>query len=213
MGRIRAGLKACTPSVRVGVQTFRSALSTSRPASVVAVLFIAAVATAQDRVRLDGSRSDPRVAPPGTPAIVFLFTSTDCPISNRYAPEVRRLAARFKPEGVVFRLIYPNPSDGADAIRDHMASFAYAGTQAFHDPGQALVRLTGVTVTPEAVVYAGGRIVYRGRIDDRYVDLGRERPAPTVHDLADSLTAVLSGKPVPRPVTQAVGCFIADFTR
>jgi hypothetical protein len=178
------------------------------------LLILAPAATAQDRVRLDGSRSDPRVAPPGTPAIVFLFTSTDCPISNRYAPEVRRLAARFKPEGVVFRLIYPNPTDGADSIRQHMASFGYAGTtHAFHDPDQALVKLTAVTVTPEAAVYAGDRIVYRGRIDDRYVDLGRERPAATMHDLADALTAVVSGKPVHRPVTQAVGCFIADFKR
>jgi len=207
MGRVPAGLKACTTSATVVVQTFRSAI-------VVAWLFIAAVATAQDRIRLDGSGSDPRGVPHGARAIVLLFTSTDCPISNRYAPEVRRLAARFGPEGVVFRLIYPSPSDGADSIREHMASFAYTGTaHAFRDPDQALVRLTGVTVTPEAVVYSGGRIVYRGRIDDRYVDLGRERPAPTVHDLADSLTAVLSGTPVPRPVTQAVGCFIADFTR
>src|SRR5438552_9896181 len=179
---------------------------------------VAALAGASSPVRLQRVDADvdvdPLQAPAGTAAIVFLFTSTDCPISNRYAPEVRRLASRFGPEGVVFRLIYPNPSDGADSIREHMASFAYTGTaHAFRDPDQAFVRLTGVTVTPEAVVYSGGRIVYRGRIDDRYVDLGRERPAPTVHDLADSLTAVLAGKPVPHPVTQAVGCFIADFKR
>jgi hypothetical protein len=62
-------------------------------------------------------------------------------------------------------------------------------------------------------VYAGGRVVYRGRIDDRYVDLGLERPAATTHDLADALAAVVAGKPVPHPNTQAVGCFIADFAR
>jgi hypothetical protein len=187
---------------------------TYRSAVVAAVLFIGDFAAAQDRVRLDGSRFDPRVAPSGTHAIVFLFTSTDCPISNRYAPEVHRLATRFAPRGVLFRLVYPNPTDGRDSIREHLEAFAYGGMiHAFHDPEQALVRLTGVTVTPEAVVYAGGRIVYRGRIDDRYVDLGRQRPAATVHDLADALTAVLSGKPVPHPQTQAIGCFIADFTR
>jgi hypothetical protein len=63
------------------------------------------------------------------------------------------------------------------------------------------------------MVYAGGRIVYRGRIDDRYVDLGVERPKATTRDLADALAAVVSGKPVPQAVTQAVGCFIADFKR
>jgi hypothetical protein len=181
---------------------------------MIALVLIAGGASAQERVRLDGSAADPRRAPPGVNAVVFVFTSTDCPISNRYAPEVRRLAKRFGPEGVAFRLIYPNPSDVPEAIRDHMTAFEYAGaTQAFHDPDHALVKFAGATVTPETVVYASGRIMYRGRIDNRYVDLGRDRPAPTVHDLADALLAVLSDKPVAHPVTQAIGCFIADFKR
>jgi hypothetical protein len=179
---------------------------------MASLLLTGSVASAQERVQFDGSQADPRVPPSGAKAIVWLFTSTDCPVSNRYAPEVRRLVARFGPEGVVFRLIYPNPHETPLSIREHMTAFAYAGTtQAFHDPAQTLVKLSGVTVTPEAAVYAGGRIVYRGRIDDRYVDLGRERPAATEHDLADALAAVVSGKPVLKPVTQAVGCFIADF--
>ena len=95
-----------------------------------------------------------------------------------------------------------------------MSAFSYTGaTEALRDPTHALVKFVGATVTPEAAVYAGGRVVYRGRIDDRYVDLGVERPAPTRHDLADALTASLAGKPAPHATTQAVGCFIADFAR
>lgn len=170
---------------------------------------------AQVRVQLiDGGAVDPFAVPAGVRAIVFLFTSTDCPISNRFAPEVRRIAEAFAPQGVVFRLVYPNPAETAPAIREHMAAFAYAGaTQAFRDPRHALVKLVGAVVTPEAAVVASGHVVYRGRIDDRYVDLGLERPAPTRHDLAEALTAVLEGKPVTPSTTQAVGCFIADFAR
>src|SRR5258706_161747 len=76
-----------------------------------------------------------------------------------------------------------------------------------------LAKFVGATITPEAVVYAGGRVAYRGRIDDRYVDLGLERPAATTHDLAEALAAVLAGTPVPHPTTQAVGCYIADLAR
>ena len=163
---------------------------------------------------IDGGAVDPFAVPAGVTAIVFLFTSTECPISNRYAPEVRRLAAAFAPKGVLFRLIYPNPAERAPAIREHMTAFAYAGaTEALRDPEHALVKFVGATVTPEAAVYAGGHIVYRGRIDDRYVDLGLERPAPTRRDLAEALAAVIAGKPVSQPTTQAVGCFIADFVR
>jgi hypothetical protein len=163
---------------------------------------------------LAGASVDALRAPAGTKAIVFLFTSTDCPISNRYAPEVQRVVSEFSGKGVVFRLVYPNPADEAPAIHEHMTAFSYAGAmEALRDPAHALVKFTKAAVTPEAVVVAGGRVVYRGRIDDRYVDIGIERPAPTQHDLADALAAVLAGKRVPHAATQAVGCFIADFAR
>ena len=163
---------------------------------------------------LTGAPVDALQAPAGTKAIVFLFTSTDCPISNRYAPEVQRVVSEFASRGVVFRLVYPNPADEAAAIHEHMTAFSYAGAmEALRDPAHTLVKFTRAVVTPEAAVVAGGRVVYRGRIDDRYVDLGLERPAPTQHDLADALAAVLAGKRVPHATTQAVGCYIADFAR
>ena len=176
-----------------------------------------AVALAQSPVRVEllgGGAVDPLAAPKGVKAIVFLFTSTDCPISNRYAPEVRRIAEAFGPKGVVFRIVYPSRSESATAIREHMTAYGYAGiAEAVRDPKLALVTFTGATVTPEAAVVAGGKVVYRGRIDDRYVDLARERPAPTARDLFDALTAIVAGKPAPRATTQAVGCFISDLTR
>ena len=64
-------------------------------------------------------------------------------------------------------------------------------------------------MTPEAAVFdAAGRLAYHGRIDDRYVDFGVDRPAPTTHDLADAVTAVLAGAPCRAPVVPAVGCAI-----
>ena len=164
--------------------------------------------------RLDGAWVDAFEAPAAAKAIVFIFTSTDCPISNRYAPEIRRIVDTFAPKGVAFRLVYPNPSDQPPAIREHMSAFGYAGAiDALRDPQRSLVKRVSATVTPEAVVAVRGNVKYRGRIDDRYVELGRERPAATKHDLADALDAVLAGRGVSPSATQAVGCFIADFGR
>lgn len=163
---------------------------------------------------LTGASVDALQAPPGTKAIVFLFTSTDCPISNRYAPEVQRVVDEFAAKGVAFRLVYPNPADDAASIREHMKAFAYrASMEPLRDPLHTLVKFAHATVTPEAAVVANGRVVYHGRIDDRFVDLGVERPQATQHDLFDALAAVLAGKPVAHNATQAVGCFIADFAR
>lgn len=160
---------------------------------------------------LDNRFVDPFVAAESSNAIVFLFTSVECPISNRYAPVVQRLQATFAPKGVSFWLVYPNPADSAEAIRKHLKAFAYP-VHALRDPDHDLVKLTGVVVTPEAAVYDRGRtLVYHGRLDDRYVNIGIERPAPTRHDLADALTATLAGQRVRDAETQAVGCYIADF--
>lgn len=163
---------------------------------------------------LSGSPLDALQTPAGEKAIVLIFTSTDCPISNRYAPELRRIAEAFRAKGVAFRLVYPSPSEDARSIREHMVAYSYTGVfESFRDPKFELVKLTGARITPEAVIVAGGKVVYRGRIDDRYVDLGRERPAATRRDLFEALTAIVAGKPVAQATTQAVGCFIADLAR
>jgi hypothetical protein len=161
---------------------------------------------------LENRPVDPLHAAAGVKATVLLFVTTDCPISNRYAPEVTRLFKAFASKGVVFWLIYPNPAETPKAIHDHLVSFGYP-MPALRDPGHALATFVHATITPEAVVVAGERVVYRGRIDDRYVELGIQRPAPTRRDLEDALTALLAGKPVQHPTTQAVGCVIADLLR
>jgi hypothetical protein len=142
---------------------------------------------------------------------VLIFVSIDCPISNRYAPDIKRLHDGFSPRGVHFRLVYPNPLDSEADIRTHLAEYGYPPI-AQRDRDHTLVKMAGATITPEAAVFdARGRLVYRGRIDDRFVELGRERPAATQLDLQRTLTALLAGETVRPARTQAVGCFIADM--
>lgn len=139
-------------------------------------------------------------------ATVFLFTSTDCPISNRYAPEVRRLAEAYAPRGAAFWLVYPDPDVTPEAIRRHVADFDYP-CRALADPKHRLVRRTGVEVTPEAAVYdSNWRLVYRGRIDDRFTDFGQARTKPTTRELQSVLEALARGDLIELPATRAVGC-------
>jgi protein-disulfide isomerase len=145
------------------------------------------------------------------PVRVLVFTTTDCPISNRYAPEIERLAAKFKGKAE-FVLVYPVRTDSPDMVRDHVKKFAYS-IETVRDTDQKLVKQTGVTVTPEVAVMIGARVLYRGRIDDRYIELGRERLKPTRHDLEDALTAVIAGNPVAQPETRAVGCILSDLLK
>lgn len=185
-------------------------------AIVVGFLFAPLTSAWADQLRMPNLQDkllDPFQAPQGTKAVVLVFTSTDCPISNRYAPEVRRLYDKFAARGVVFWLVYPNPAESLKTTRDHVKAYSYP-MDALRDPRHALVKRARATVTPEAAVFdQNGRLLYHGRIDDRYVALGLERTAPTRRDLDEALTAVLAGTPVPQPATQAVGCFLADLLR
>jgi hypothetical protein len=154
------------------------------------------------------------LAPSGTSAVVLFFTASDCPIANRYVPEMQRLATQLAPLGVRVWFVYPNPADTAQVVQTHNREFSIHADTAL-DTWQTLVRMGHVTATPEAAVFvprAGGlQEVYRGRIDDRYVSLGTERPQAMHHDLEDAIHAVLAHQPVPGPGGPTVGCSIVPL--
>ncbi len=161
-------------------------------------------------VDLDNQAVDPFESP-GAKAVVFLFVCTDCPISNRYAPEIQRLAAEFSPRGVAFWLVYPNADDTTEMIQSHLTEYGYT-CSALRDPRHALVKRSKASITPEAAVFSpDGKLLYHGRIDNRYVDFGKLRAAPTEHDLEDVLKATLEGRPVARATAQAIGCPIPEL--
>jgi hypothetical protein len=145
---------------------------------------------------------------PGIHFIVLVFAATDCPISNRYVPEIARLNKEFSPQGVRFWWVFPNPSDNAHLVSQHNKDFAIHENSLL-DVSQSTVQRAKATVTPEAAIFtADMREVYRGRIDDRYLDIGRERPQAGHHDLELAISAALAGKPVPQPGGPPVGCSI-----
>jgi hypothetical protein len=142
---------------------------------------------------------------------VVVFTRSDCPISNRFAPEIRRLYDKHQPQGVDFYLVYIDPRETPDRIRRHLTEFAYP-CSALHDPRHALVQHCNATRTPEAALFnRDGKLVYVGRINDLYLDLGSPRAAPTTHDLDSAIESTVAGRPVAAPRTEAVGCPIADL--
>ncbi len=158
---------------------------------------------------LDGQPVHP-LADQHARAIVFVFLRADCPISNRYAPELRRLQEKFAPLGVRFWLVYSDPALKPAAIRKHAEEFQLP-MSILRDPVHWLVRRGRVRVTPEVAVFvAHGDLVYHGRIDNRFVDFGLERPDPTERDLEQVLESVLAGRPIKNRSRPAVGCYIAE---
>src|SRR5262245_50103021 len=142
----------------------------------------------------------------GVKAIGLIFVLPDCPIANSLIPEINRLREAFQPRGVRLLLVRAEADVTAEKAREHAKEYE-VGPPIVLDPEHEWVKKAGAKVSPEAVVFSAvGEIVYRGRINDQYVGLGKRRGVVTTHDLREALEAVLDGRPVAQPRTEAVGC-------
>jgi peroxiredoxin len=138
--------------------------------------------------------------------VLLFFIATECPVSNGYAPLMERIAARCAREGARCYGVHCDPAVTAQAAAKHANEYGLSFTILL-DPAQTLARAAGVRVTPEAVVATPeGKVLYRGRIDNRFTLDGKRRDEPTVRDLEDALDAVLSGAQPAVSETKAFGC-------
>jgi hypothetical protein len=158
------------------------------------------------------------LAASGLQCVAAIFVATDCPISNRYLPLLAQMAKQFAPRSVRFWLVYPNPGDTLAAVRAHQAQYPAAASLAqLIAPDPRFLAHPHVHVTPEAAVFRADALMtqpvpWHGRIDDRYLSFGIQRPAATRHDLSDALSAILSGHEPIKPPAPPVGCAIMPRT-
>jgi hypothetical protein len=163
----------------------------------------------QASIRDVDGRAWPLLKPDRGAVHLLVFVNADCPISNRYAPELARVAEAYAGRGVRTFLVYEDPTLDVARVRKHLGEFYQgAALPAVIDRDHAVARGAGATVTPTAVVQTADGRAYRGRIDDLYVSLGNARREPTERTLRLALDAVLAGGKAPRAETQAIGCYI-----
>jgi thiol-disulfide isomerase/thioredoxin len=183
-----------------------------------AVMLATVLRAAGDGLQFRGVNGEPLLLfAPKAKASVMFFVATDCPISNWYAPTIQQVCREYAAKGVDCTLIYEDVDLGAapatldTAVRTHLREYRYDSMAAAVDRTRVVAKRAKATITPQAVlVDREGAVRYRGRIDNAYADLGKPRQHVTSHDLRASLDAVLTGKPVPAPETEALGCYITD---
>jgi peroxiredoxin/mono/diheme cytochrome c family protein len=144
----------------------------------------------------------------GRPTVV-VFLGVDCPMASLYAGRLNELAGRFPAGAVAVLGIAPNRGDDRPALaafaRDHRLTFPL-----LRDPDGRVAGLFGATRSPHAFVLdADRRVRYRGRIDDQYGPVGKNRGGPTREDLVEAVRDVLAGRPVSVPATECTGCFLS----
>jgi peroxiredoxin len=141
-------------------------------------------------------------------AIVLFFVWTECPASNSYAPEMARLAKAYGGKDVLFYGVHSDPDLTPEQASQHASEHRLPFPMLL-DPTQQLAHATGVKRQPAAAILSpDGKVLYAGRIDDRYVSLGKKRVEPTQRDTQDALDAILAGKKPAVAETEVIGCLL-----
>src|SRR5262245_7388768 len=159
-------------------------------------------------LRLTGLDGKAVAVPKDRAAVVAVFLSFECPVSNSYVTALNELARVYGPRGVAFVGILPTADDAA-ALAKQAGEFNLSFPLC-RDGDLAVARAFDARTVPEAFVLDRDLVVrYRGRIDDGYAKrLMKKETGVRRHDLREALDEVLAGKPVGTPATPAVGCAI-----
>lgn len=142
----------------------------------------------------------------GVKGTVVLFLGTECPVSNGYAPEMERIFQESAKRGIAVVGVYAEPSLTQAEAAAHGKEYGLSFPRSL-DPEQRIASAAGVARMPTAVVFdAVGKIVYRGRIDDRWSPQGRRRDEPRTRELRAAIDAVVAGRAPEVSEAPAFGC-------
>jgi peroxiredoxin len=136
-------------------------------------------------------------------AIVLIWVSTQCPVSNDYNTRMAALYEQYKDKGIVFLGINSNKAESIEEIKTHADENNLRFT-ILKDPGNVIADKFSASFTPEVYVLNGAlELLYHGRIDD-----SRRESGITKRDLSAALDEILDGKKVSVAKTKAFGCTI-----
>lgn len=141
-------------------------------------------------------------------ATVLIFLSESCPICQKYTLTLKSLWAEYSGKNIGFYGVFPSTSVEIDSVKGFAGKYAIPFPLLI-DSAQVLTSLVKARITPEAVVLsARGEVLYQGRIDNLFPQIGRKRYAATTHELNDALRSILRQEQIQVKRTEAVGCFI-----
>ena len=149
---------------------------------------------------------------------LYIFVTHECPIANRYAPEIGRIAEEHLDLVGPTVLVYADPNALAKDCATHFGQYYLASdstedeaevvsVRMVHDAQHDWVKRFDARAVPTAVIARGEAVLYHGRIDDRNPRLGARRVQAGQQDLREALTELRSGTLTPTR-TRVVGCSI-----
>ena len=137
----------------------------------------------------------------------LFFVTSDCPISKRYTPEIKRIMNEYNTVST-FKYIYEDTGTTFEKMKAHHGEYGIKCPLAL-DPKMELAKKYSITGVPTVLVKsAKGEVVYQGRVDDSYGSDFKWHQAKHT-DLRNALRALKEGKPVSVKKTKVIGCALS----
>lgn len=167
---------------------------------------------AEPPLELQGTdgKMHPALAAGDKKAVVLFFVSPFCSTTRPFMPEINAIAAEYADRAVI-HLVHSDSEITPEVALQH-ADMNKVTASVLVDKEQKLAARVHARITPEAVVLSpSGEVLYKGRINDLYLGPTKRQRAASTQDLRDALEAVLAGKPVVVPQSEAQGCKIGGL--
>ena len=141
---------------------------------------------------------------------VYIFLHDECIISQFYTPQLSEYYNQYHSKKIGFVGYFPNFSSKPARIKAFGEKYRLEFPLK-QDYYKDWTKKFGITITPEVAVWdhRSDRLLYRGRIDDSYVRVGKRKQHPQHEDLKAIIESWLSGHPPTSTIeTKSIGCFI-----
>jgi peroxiredoxin len=144
--------------------------------------------------------------------MVYFFMLESCPICQQVTPTIKEVHEVFKNQGIEFQLVFPNGNYTSPEEMDKFIKKYKLEIESIIDKQKKITNKWKATVTPEVVVVrkSSDVILYRGKINNSFISLGKRRRVVSEHYLKDALKQIVEGKNVAVQKTEPVGCFIMN---
>ena len=141
--------------------------------------------------------------------VVYIFLLEDCVISQNYTLALKQLYEEYSSDQISFTGLFPNKFSHPKKIAEFKEKYAIPFVLKI-DFEKEWAKKMEAKVTPTVAVWnkTKDEILYRGRIDNSYYQIGKRRTVTTTSELADALKAIVDGEEIEVKETKAIGCFI-----
>jgi hypothetical protein len=136
---------------------------------------------------------------------VVAISSSTCPLSKKFLPNLVALEAEYAAKGIVFVLLSPMSTDTESGLKEFANAGKFKGSVISDAEGTWAKALGAKSTTDVYVLDAKRTIVYRGALDDQY-GLGYSTDAPKHTYTKDAIEALLAGQFPKLSATTAPGC-------